>query len=103
MAAGWQQRIARAVQSCLTSERCLLFDELEAIAFETGSVDTCQRIGIAAEERYDGHHQITQLLVRKNLKQCEFAEELVCALRNCTRASSARHASRSSAIRCTSI
>lgn len=70
------------LQAFLTPERRQLIDELEAIAFEMGSVEMCQRIGIAAEERYEGHHHITQLLVRKNLKQGEFAEELVCALRD---------------------
>jgi hypothetical protein len=69
------------LQAFLTPERRRLIDEFEAIAFEMSSVETCQRVGIAAEERYEGHHHITQLLVRKNLKQCEFAEELVCALR----------------------
>lgn len=65
----------------LTPERRRLIDELEAIAFDMGAVETNRRIGIAAEDRYDGHHHITQLLVRKNLKQCEFVEELICALR----------------------
>jgi hypothetical protein len=46
-----------------------------------GPEDMCVRIGIGAEERYEGHHDITQLLLRKKLNQREFAEQLVCALR----------------------
>jgi hypothetical protein len=71
----------QGLDAFLTAERRRLIDELESIAFEMGSVDMCVRLGIGAEERYEGHHHITQLLLRKNLKQCEFAEELVCALR----------------------
>jgi hypothetical protein len=66
----------------LTPERRKLIDELEQLAFEMGAVETAQRLGIAAEERYESQHHITQLLVRKNLKQCEFAEELATALRD---------------------
>ena len=70
------------LRAFLTPGRRRLIDELESIAFEMGAIQMCQRIGIGAEERYEGHHHITQLLARKNLKQCEFAEELVSALRD---------------------
>jgi hypothetical protein len=64
----------------LTPERRRLADVLEDLSFELGTSTTCVRIGIAAEERYDGHHHITQLLVRKHLKQCEFAQALASEL-----------------------
>jgi hypothetical protein len=72
----------QGLEEFLTPERRQVIDELEALAFQMGSVEMCQRIGSGAETRYEGHHHITQLLVRKNLKQCEFAEELVCAIRD---------------------
>jgi hypothetical protein len=68
------------LRAFLTPERRQLIDGLQQLAFDMGSVETAQRLGIAAEERYEGRHHITQLLVRKNLKQCEFAEELASAL-----------------------
>jgi hypothetical protein len=77
-----EEGYTQGLQLFLTPERRRLIGELEAIAFDMGSVETNRRIGIAAEDGYDGHHHITQLLVRKNLKQGEFAEELICALRN---------------------
>lgn len=64
----------------LTPERRRLIDELQQLAYRMGSVQTCQQIGIAAEEGYEGHHHITQPLVRKNLKQSEFAEDLAAVL-----------------------
>jgi hypothetical protein len=77
-----EEAYQEGLQAFLTRERSQVIDEFEAIAFQMGSMEMCERIGIGAEERYKGHHHITQLLVRKNLKQCEFAEELVCAIRD---------------------
>jgi L-amino acid N-acyltransferase YncA len=63
----------------LTPERRQLIDELQQLGYWMGSVQMSQRIGIAAQEGYE-HLHITQLLVRKNLKQSEFAEDLAAAL-----------------------
>jgi len=77
-----QDRTAReaGLALFLTPERRQLIDVLRDLAVELGTSATCVRIGIAAEERYDGHHHITQLLTRKHLKQCEFAQALASEL-----------------------
>lgn len=67
---------AEGLAQFLTAGRRQLIGELQDIAVQMGSIATLEQIGIAAEERYGGNHHITQLLVRKNLKQCEFAEAL---------------------------
>lgn len=65
----------------LTPNRDKLTGALTTMTDEVGSMQTAERIGAAAEATYEGHHHITQLLVRKNLKQCEFAAAVASAFR----------------------
>jgi hypothetical protein len=69
-----------ALRALLTTARLQLAAWLDQRAGDMGSVETCERVGAAIQARYETP-AITQLLLRKNLKQVEFAEGLVSSFK----------------------